>query len=140
IILKLNLNSQALFIALSGLTMLFLYKGIKYHTKDNYTFKPVLYIILLLFAFLPSLNVVRQVLAASIILYASKYIINIDIINFYIWVLFAMLFHYASIIFLVFYFLASKNFKRTTLLFSLFLSYLLANFGLISTILDFIYV
>lgn len=133
-----NFNSQALFLTLSILTMTFIYKGINYYTKGDYTYKPVLYIILLIFTFFPSLNGARQALAAAIIFYASRFIVEKNFFKFSIWVFFAALFHYSSIIFFGLYFIATKDFKRITLLIVLFFSFFLAKFGMINGFLEYI--
>lgn len=135
---KLGFNSQAMFFALSALTMVFFYHGIKYYINSDYAYKPVLYIIFIIFPYFSSFNVVRQVLAASIILYASKYIIEKKLTKFSIWVLFAMLFHFSSIIFLGLYFIAKRDFKRTTLLSVLLISFVAVKLDFIMIILKFI--
>src|SRR5699024_9590934 len=138
IISKLNLNSQVLFLVFSILTMFFLYKGIKYYSANNYFYKPVFYILMLIYTFFPSLNVVRQTLAAVIIFYGSIHIINRSFLKFLLWVFVASLFHSSSIVFIVMYFFINKNFRRAHLLILLFLSLLMANTGLIGTTLEYI--
>lgn len=127
---KLGLNSQAMFLVLSSLTMYFLYKGVEYYIIPGFTNKIVLYILLLLYFIFPSMNVVRQSLAASIILYASRYIVERNILRFYIWVIIAMLFHKTSAIFFLLYFFINKNFQIKILLFILIMAYSLASTGL----------
>src|SRR5699024_887868 len=116
LILKMGLNIQAVFLVFSILTMFFLYKGLTYYTNNEYIYKPVLYILMLIYTFFPSLNVIRQILAAVIILFASRYIINRSFIKFAFWVLIASLFHSSSLIFIILYFIALKNYRRITLI------------------------
>lgn len=139
IISKLNLNSQALFLTLSALTMFFLFKGIKYYTNNEYTFKPVLYIIFLIFTYFTSFNGVRQALAAAILFYASKYIVEKSLWKFSVWILLAMSFHSSSVIFFGLYFIATRDFKRVTLLLGIFFSFMLSNLGLIAGFIEYIF-
>lgn len=134
----LNLNSQALFILLSSLTMIFFYKGLVFYTKGEYTFKPVLYIIFLLFTFIPSLNVVRQLLATAIIFYASRHIIDRNFIKYFIWVIIASLFHTSSIALIVLYFIVSKSYKISILLSILLVSIVMTYFNVFTVVLEFI--
>lgn len=133
-----NFNSQLLFLVLSTLTMIFLYKGLKFYTEEDYHYKPVLYILMLIHVFFPSLNVVRQILAAVIVLYASRYIVNRSFLKFVLWIFVASLFHSSSIIFIALYFIVLKNFRRVSLITILVLSLVLANFGVINIVLEYI--
>lgn len=139
VILYLNLNVQVLFLTFSILTMIFLYKGIKYYSDNEYLYKPVLYVLLLLYTFFPSLNVVRQILAAVVLLYASRYIINRSMLKFVFWVLVASLFHSSSVVFVALYFIALKNFRRFTMITLLIISLFLANAGIITSSLEYIH-
>lgn len=135
---KVNLNSQALFFILSSLTMLFVYKGLKYYSKSNYINKPVTYLLLIIFTYFPSFNGVRQFLAGAIIFYASRYIVEKKLLKFCIWIVFAMTFHYSSILFLGFYFLALRDYRRTSLISLLIFSTFVANFDLVNKFMEYI--
>jgi transmembrane protein EpsG len=139
IISKFNFNSQALFLTLSTLTMFFLFKGIKYYTNNEYTFKPVLYIIFLIFTYFTSFNGVRQALAAAILFYASKYIVEKSLWKFSVWIVFSMLFHSSSVIFFGLYFIATRDFNRIILLLGIFFSFMLSNLGIIAGFIEYIF-
>lgn len=138
LISNLGLNSQALFLTISVLTILFLYKGIRYYTDSDYIYKPVLYIVFIIFTFFPSLNGIRQALAAAIVFYASKYIIEKSFTKFSIWIIIASLFHFSSIFFFIIYFFGKRNYKKSSLLIGLFISIVIANFGFINEALEYI--
>ena len=131
-----NLNSQALFLVFSVVTIGFIYFGLKYYIKDNYLLKPVLYIIIIIFTFIPSMNGVRQSLAAAIMFYASRYIIEKKLVPFICLILLATLFHPSSLIFIIIYFVANKNFSRITLFGGILISFILVNFGVITNIFE----
>lgn len=135
---KLHLNSQSIFLVFAIFTMIFFYKGINFYTKSEFTYKPVLYLIFLIFTFFPSLNGMRQALAAAIIFYASKYLVEKKHIRFSLWVIVAMLFHFSSVIFLLLSFIVKKNYNRFTLLSILLACFVFSNLGLINRILEFI--
>ena len=138
LVLFFEFNSQALFLLLSSMTMIFFYKGLVYYTKEDYSFKPVLYIIFVFYTFIPSLNVILQLFATSIIFYASKYIVEKRFFRFCIWVLFASLFHSSSYIFIILYFIVSKRYKISTLLSILMASIVMSYFNIYTLILEFI--
>lgn len=138
LIAKLTLNSQALFLVFSVLTMFFFYRGLKYYLNNDFIFKPVLYIVFVIFTYIPSLNGIRQALAAAIIFYASKYIIEKKFFKYSLYVLFASLFHLSSLIFLALYFIVKRDYNKILLLFVLFLSLFLAKSGFINQILEII--
>ena len=134
----LNLNSQFVFLIFSIMTMFFIYKGIKYYLDEEDTYKPVVYIIFLIFTFFSSFNGIRQALAAAIILYASRYIIEKKFLRFALWIVIAMQFHFTSIIFIVLYFVINKEYKNSVLLSVLGISLIVSNLGLINKILEYI--
>jgi len=134
---ELGFNSQALFVVISTLTMFFLYNGIAYFLKNDYTNKPVFYFIMIIFFYFPSFNVIRQILASSIILYASRYIVERKAIKFYLLVGFAMLFHKTAGIFFFIYFIAMINWRPTTLITLLFLMLILSYSGQIGNFFEY---
>lgn len=58
--------------------------------------------------FLISFNAIRQMIAISLIIYSFKYIINSNIVKYFITVIIATLFHNTAIIALLFFFLKGK--------------------------------
>ena len=106
--------------------------------KDNYILKPVFYIIFIIFTYFPSLNGSRQALAAAVVFFASKYILERKFWVFFIWVLVAISFHYSSVVLLLLYFVVTKEFNRITMLTILFLSFFLSQIGFFSFILEYI--
>lgn len=134
IVSTLGFNAQILFLVLSSLTMFFFFKGAQYYFSKGFIYKPIFYIIFLIFVYFSSFNAVRQILAAAIIFYASKYIIEKNFIAFAFWVLLAMTFHFSSIVFLVVYFIINKNYSRVTLLSTIILSVILATNNVVSDI------
>lgn len=138
IAILLNLNSQFVFLVFSILTVFFLYKGIKYYTDTEYTYKPALYIIFLIFTFFPSLNGMRQALAAAIVLYASKYILEKKFTTYVFLVFIAMQFHFTSIIFIVLYFVINREHKKSILLVVLSSAFIISKLGLLNKILEYI--
>lgn len=137
-IAKLNLGNQVVFLIISILTMLFFYLGLKYFTKNILISKPLFYLIFLIFTYFSSLNGIRQVLATSILFFATKYIIERKLLKFSIWVLVAMQFHFSSIIFFPVYFFAVIDFKKFHLYLILFGSYLISETNILNKILEFI--
>ncbi len=138
IVSTLNMNSQVVFLVFSILTMFFIYKGVKYYADDKYFYKPVFYIIFIIFTFIPSLNGMRQALAAAIVLYASRFIIEKKFFRYIVWIFIAIGFHFSSIIFIAFYFVINRKYKTVILLSILFITFVIARLGLINTILEYI--
>lgn len=133
-----GLNSQALFFVFSVLTIGFIYFGLKYYMQDNYMVKHVLYIILIIFTFIPSMNGIRQALAAAIMFYGTKYIIEKKPLKYFSLMILATLFHPSSLFFIIIYFIANKNFSRITLFAGIFISIILVNLGMITNIFEFV--
>lgn len=134
-----QLGSQSMFMVYSALTMLFIYKGLKFFMKENYALKPVLYILMVIFTYFPSLNGVRQALAAAILFYASQYIIEKDFKRFTLWVCISVTFHLSSIFYIIVYFIGPINYKKFTMLFVILLSFVFAQLGIVSKNLEFLY-
>lgn len=95
------------FMITSFITLYFFIEGLSYFERDI-SLSLSLYIYFM-FYFFPSLNIQRQMLAVSIIIFAYKFIIEKKFWKYLFFIVFAMSFHRASIIALTFYFL---NFKR----------------------------
>lgn len=101
-----NYNSY-LFIY-SVITIIFLYKALPYYIKDEIFLGLFIY----LFMFYPSsLNIMRQMAAASIIFWGFKYILERKFIKFLLVIFLASGFHITSFIALPFYFVLNKNGK-----------------------------
>ncbi|MFZ4451743.1 EpsG family protein [Salibacterium aidingense] len=126
IISILGLNSQGMFLVLSSLTLMFLYLGSKYYFTKLTIYKPIFYILFLIFVYFDSFNAVRQVLAAAIIFNGSKYIIEKSFIKYCSWVFIASLFHFTSIVLIPLYFIVNRNFKKVTLIFILIMTLFLS--------------
>jgi len=105
-----GLNNQAVIFIMSVMTIFFLKQGFDYYLKD----KEKYYYIVLIGLFIPlfyiaSLNIIRQTLAASILFYASKYIIEKKDSKYILFIIIASLFHMSSLLFFIFYFLFKLN-------------------------------
>jgi hypothetical protein len=111
---KLGFNFQALILLYSVFTYFFIYLGLRNISKDNAFFGVVVILIYFVFYF-PSLSIMRQALAASIVFYACfRYLFNEHWFVFLFFVLISSLFHMSGIIYLLcipmYYFKLSKVF------------------------------
>ncbi|MDP1417452.1 EpsG family protein [Peribacillus simplex] len=102
-------NYKYVFVLSSFLTLFFLFKAI-------YSYRDRLYVGIGIFIFMSTLynssfNITRQILAASILLYAVKYIEEKKILKYALLTLFAASFHYSALIFLPIYWVlvSSRN-------------------------------
>ena len=102
----------------SLITVFFFYIGSK-NIIENKKGRPFVYLMFLLLYYNMSLNIIRQFIAVSIILYSYKFIKEEKIIKYFVTVLIATLFHNTAIIGVLLYviYLISKNKHR--LLYSL---------------------
>ena len=103
-----GLSEQWFFIVCAALFCFFTYRAI--FEESPY---PVLSVFLLLgmYFFLASLNIVRQMVGASILLFGIKFIISGELKKYVLCVIAAFGFHFSCILFLPFYWL--RNFKMT---------------------------
>jgi len=110
-----------IFLLSSLITMLFILLTAEYY-KKYLSIAMVLLIYFLLFYIL-SLNIVRQMIALSIILYAFRFILEKKPIKYFIMVIISVMFHQSAIICLLFYFLniqkESKFWRTKTIIYYL---------------------
>ncbi|WP_313247734.1 EpsG family protein [Sporosarcina ureae] len=138
LISKMGLNSQALFLVMSILTMFFFINGMKYYSTIIHFYKPLVYVAFLIFIYFSSFNGIRQSLAAAILFYASRYIIEKRLILFGMWTLIAMQFHFSSILFLLLFFVVGKSYSKKIMLIVLLASFMLVKLNMVSEILIYI--
>lgn len=110
IILKLlGLTYPFLFIAVSFLQIFFIYNWI---SNYKYLLPGVIYFYFTTLYLFESMNIMRQALSFSILLYSTVYIHKSDKIKFISMVLLAASFHKSAIFFLPFYFFLNKEWIR----------------------------
>ncbi|UZD45486.1 EpsG family protein [Peribacillus frigoritolerans] len=100
-------NYKYVFIISSFLTLFFLFKTL-------YAYRDRLYVGIAIFIFMctmfnSSFNITRQILAATILLYAIKYIEEKNILKYALLTLLAASFHYSAVIFLPIYWVLVSN-------------------------------
>lgn len=136
LLLFFGFSDQGVFLFFSILTILFFYLGIRYYYSKTSFFKPVFYIMFIIFIYFSSFNVIRQILAASILFYATKYIFNKSFFKYSIFVLLAMSFHFSSFIFFILYFVVKKEYSKLSFSIVLIFSTILSTTNSISKILE----
>lgn len=99
---------QLMFFIYNFLTLLFIFLGLKNVDKKFRTFSYFGYLFLF---YTSSFNIIRQMLAVSIIFYSFKYIINKNFFKFFIWVIVATCFHNTAILVLPLYIIVNFNIK-----------------------------
>lgn len=92
-------TQQLIFLIMSMATCYFYYKFL-IENSENFMLSTILYLCLGPFYF-SSFNAIRQALAVAIFLYAVKYL-NINIKKYLVLVIFAGVFHYSTLVFLLF--------------------------------------
>lgn len=97
-------NPRWLFIITSFIFCFFIYKAIYDQSEDK-----IFSVILLLSTnlYFVSLNGIRQAMAIAIFIYCSKYIKQRKIINYMLWVIVAITFHFSAIIYIPLYFIVN---------------------------------
>ena len=132
-IAKLFNNCQIMFIIFGILTTLFTYKALKYNNKKfNLAFTFCLYLFLY---FTTSFNIMRQMLAVSIVFYAYKFLICRDFKRFVFWIFIASFFHTTALLCIPVYFIFTKSEKNlnkmnyTKILSIIFLIIIIINFN-----------
>ncbi|UOQ50326.1 EpsG family protein [Gracilibacillus caseinilyticus] len=104
-------NPIWMFVLSHFITMMFLLAAVTtYKNKFSYSFS--LFIFFMSFWSF-SLNITRQFIAVTIVLFAIKYILRRSFVKYVIFILIATQFHMSAIICIIFYFL---NFKKSTLI------------------------
>lgn len=103
IIIKLGGGFHLVLFICSFITFVFLRKAILVY-KDKLNIGLATFIFMLLY-YQASFNIVRQIMAATIVLFAFRYIQEKKIKNFIAWIIVAALFHKTAIIVIPFYFL-----------------------------------
>ena len=106
---ELGFSAQMLFVVMSGITIYFIYYGVRAHLSSE---RSILLVLVLYTTFFTAggywscFNLIRQAAAMSILVYAARYIVNNSFLKFLCFILLAMGFHYSAIIFLPFYWIA----------------------------------
>lgn len=116
ILRDLGFKSQMMFAVYALLTIMFIYKGCVYYSERKYDVA-ILFVIVYclndLFWF-GSFNLIRQMLAVSIVFYSSKFIFTKEMAKFCIWILVASLCHYSAIIGLTLWLINKIKLKKYT--------------------------
>lgn len=107
-----NGNVYVYFFITSLITMIFFYKAIKENAE-----KPgdSLFYLICLGYYALSFNTIRQMMAAAIMLYATKYLIDKKAIKYWIATIIAGLFHTTALIMIPFYYFANMKFDKKML-------------------------
>lgn len=100
-------NSQVVFFVSSCITTFFIFKSIL-KEKDNINVGLALFIFMMMF-YIQSFTLVRQLIAASIVLFSLNFIYERNFIKFILYVLLATSFHYSALAIIPFYFFYSQN-------------------------------
>lgn len=106
---ELGFSAQMLFVVMSGITIYFIYYGVRAHLSSE---RSILLVLVLYTTFFTAggywscFNLIRQAAAMSILVYAARYIVNNSFLKFLCSILLAMGFHYSAIIFFPFYWIA----------------------------------
>jgi len=100
-------NYQYIFIISSALTMFFIFKTLEYYRGTIYVWFGILIFLTTLYN--ASFNIIRQVLAAAILLFAIKYIREKKFLIFTIFTMLAASFHYSAIIYFPMYWILNKS-------------------------------
>ena len=121
---ELGFSAQMLFVVMSGITIYFIYYGVRAHLSSE---RSILLVLVLYTTFFTAggywscFNLIRQAAAMSILVYAARYIVNNSFLKFLCFILLAMGFHYSAIIFLPFYWIAKiKNSPRSMMIGTIF--------------------
>jgi hypothetical protein len=101
----LSLSYPFLFITVSFLQILFVYKWAKNY---KYLLPWIVFFYFTTLYLFESMNVMRQALAFSILLFSTIYIQKTQLIRFILFVLLAASFHKSALIFVIFYFLINR--------------------------------
>lgn len=125
----LGFSAQMLFVVMSGITIYFIYYGVRTHLSSERSILLVLVLYTTFFTaggYWSGFNLIRQAAAMSILVYAARYIVNNSFLKFFCFILLAMGFHYSAIIFLPFYWIAkvkcSPRFMMIGTIFSLLIT------------------
>jgi hypothetical protein len=100
-------SPQLIFITYAVLTNLFIFGGIYFYRKET-SMSSMTYMYACLF-YLTTMNVMRQMVAVSIIFFASKFILERSFFKYMLFVMLATIFHTSAIGGIVLYFFASEN-------------------------------
>lgn len=129
-----NLSYQALFIAYEIPIMIFVWKGIRYYTKDT----EIQILILALFLgvqYFASLNGIRQSLSAALIFWGYQYCLKRAFWKYALVILAAMAFHYSAIVALVLYWIPKKVYSGYIYIIGFILSFIVFKLDIVLTIL-----
>lgn len=134
-----SLNFFALPYQFLFIVIMVLHLGLLYKSFSDYRFLlPFGLFLYVTFLFTTSLNIQRQTLSFCIFVFSLRYLLRGDCVKYYVCILFAIGFHYSSIVLLFAYFLRFNIFRflnnRLFVLCAYVLSFFLFNF-----LLDFIY-
>lgn len=124
-IAKLFNNPQILFFIYNFLTLFFVFKGMK-NIKQSY--RSLAYFCFLFIFYTSSFNIMRQMLAVSIIFYAYKYIDEKNFKKYCFWVFIATCFHNTAALCLLLYFLINTKNKKIVFWYMLILIFIVLNY------------
>lgn len=124
---------RVLFLIISALTMIFLYKYISYYT-DNKIIALLAYVCI--FYFIRDFSQIRASLAYAICAYSSIYIVENKPIKFILYIALSSLIHFSSIFMLLMYPISKLKLNKKILYFIVFISVILFNVDLMKYIIN----
>ncbi|MGE6611539.1 EpsG family protein [Peribacillus sp. NPDC076916] len=107
----LGLNQQFVFLVYAAITYIFIFLSIKYFDQKG-EYRHFIILLILQYVLFNGFNTIRQMVAVSIFFYSLRFIVNRQFIKYFIFTLIAFLFHKASIICLIFYFLLKIEIRK----------------------------
>ena len=120
-----DFSAQMLFVVMSGITIFFIYYGLRAHLSSERSILLVLVLYTTFFTaggYWSGFNLVRQAAAMSIVFYSSRYIVKNSFLKFIGVLVCAMGFHYSAIVFLPFYWIAKIKLSARAMVIGTFLA------------------
>lgn len=140
LVIKLGGNFQLVLYLASVITFLAFRKAI-FPYKEKISIGLSTFVFMLMY-YQASFNIIRQMMAATIVLYSFQYIVQRNPKRFVLWVFIAALFHKTAILVLPFYLLANvvtkRKYKALIIAFYILFFYAVFNFDQFTPILNFI--
>jgi len=124
----LNFNQQFIFLVYALITYIFIYLAIRYYDKNG-DYRHFVILFVEIYIVINSFNTIRQMAAVAIFFYATKFIVERNLIKYATFIVIAALLHNSALICLIFYFIPRLN--KEILFLGLIVSpvFMLANFA-----------
>ena len=109
-----NINYQALFLIYSIITLVLFRRGIAYYLPSRkYQILSIFFFcVAMAVGFWESMNTIREMSAIVIALYGSRYMFERKLKLYFMWIVFATLFHYSAVVMMLIYFIPKYFSKR----------------------------